>query len=781
MENNRSKRVAKIIIISVVSLLVITSAILLSMKLFQFKKGDLSRYEWVEELCNSMDISTYTSSMPFFEDVETDNQYFDVIQSAVEWDVIPITKNFKGEEYATGKFVAVSGLRSVGEDKIRSVLENDEILDDDKYLELAYKYNIISKKEERRGLSAERCEEIIDKIKNLYYGDLWKKDYCNVKYRDDVVRVSDEDIIGYDSKYTNVTISEHVNVTVGSVIVFEDKEKHIAIAGRIEDIVGQGRYSLSPVELNDVVEYLTISDIVELTSTEIFASNRYEIEPQSIETSFIYDSSPFISQGFKVCMETEEIDDDKWLKLSIIDNATSLKGRDIYIHELDGADNFSGEINISKIILGAEVDYSVIQGLKKADIAIDVMSEFKGEIKSSYEQRINLFDTIVPIAGGIAGVRVKLNMLVGIDGSISFEAEVPAGLDISYTQDKGIRSISKNIELQNEKVSMNCSAELMGEIEGLLEVFNCINIMDAEIGVGAVGNAEIVARPTGQICADVDIKAPIVKMQLCGDDEADSLLSSIIDTSDWEVAFEEKAKELHKHHEEYSDGSSADVQECTYNENAVVPDIEENVDKERTSLSDIELTNTYVTRYGEIHSVTCPTFEFSYPDNWKIVEENYESEGRIEEQVVLENENGSQIIYMAYITSFGYSERIMMRGEKEKVADAQFVASYPDGTDKDMSYLNPFVVAGVRITGVLDMGIDDDYREVDGNSHVYYAVIPEEALGEFQDVAGTDELYENLSFKYPQPYMFVAKPSVGDWEPEEVEEVIAILSSFRAK
>lgn len=228
------------------------------------------------------------------------------------------------------------------------------------------------------------------------------------------------------------------------------------------------------------------------------------------------------------------------------------------------------------------------------------------------------------------------------------------------------------------------------------------------------------------------------------------------------------------------DDSGVDEPENTYNEEIVEPDVEENEEDESISLSDVELTNTYVTRLSEIYAVTCPTFEFSYPDNWKIVDENYESEGGIDELVVLENENGSQITYMAYC-SFGYSERIMMRGEIVKVADAQFVSTYPDGTDTDMSYLNPFVVAKARITGVLDMDIDEDYRDIDGDSYAYYAVIPEEALGEFQDIVGTDELYEKLSFDYPQPYMFVAKPSTDDWKPEEIGEVIAILASFKTK
>lgn len=216
-------------------------------------------------------------------------------------------------------------------------------------------------------------------------------------------------------------------------------------------------------------------------------------------------------------------------------------------------------------------------------------------------------------------------------------------------------------------------------------------------------------------------------------------------------------------------------------------ELQETADEEENALpedqdesdTDITLINSYTTYMNRVAAVTCPTFTFSYPDNWKITSEDYMTGNpTVSEEVILTSGSGAQILYMAH-AGMGYSGRDMMRGEIVKVAESQFDPFYPNGTDRDMSYLAPFVVAELRATGILSMGIDEDYADISDRPYICYGVIPEAMLGDFTDVVGDTGLIDLLSFEYPSLYTFLAQPPEDGWSDAEREEVIAILSSFR--
>lgn len=100
----------------------------------------------------------------------------------------------------------------------------------------------------------------------------------------------------------------------------------------------------------------------------------------------------------------------------------------------------------------------------------------------------------------------------------------------------------------------------------------------------------------------------------------------------------------------------------------------------------------------------------------------------------------------------GYGGRELISGETKKVAESKFMPSYPAGTDTDMSYLGSFAVARVCYEG--STGNEPNYDD--------YGVIPEKNLGAFEDVMGSEGIYELLSFEYPRTYYcFVANPPLG--------------------
>lgn len=203
---------------------------------------------------------------------------------------------------------------------------------------------------------------------------------------------------------------------------------------------------------------------------------------------------------------------------------------------------------------------------------------------------------------------------------------------------------------------------------------------------------------------------------------------------------------------------------------------EVNNDKKESNEEQLELNNTYQTKFGDTNMVTFPKFAFDFPSVWNI-EEEVTTDGEI---VTISNERGVKITY-SHISgvpvgkdAIGGSSVFMTRVEASKVAESSFVPSYVQATD--YSNLGKFVVAQLKVTGELDMKVDSDFKEVDGS--IAYAVIPESLLGIDEDVRNPYCI--EYGFKYGDGISFIAEAPENGFTKQEENVVIEILKSFRA-
>ena len=186
---------------------------------------------------------------------------------------------------------------------------------------------------------------------------------------------------------------------------------------------------------------------------------------------------------------------------------------------------------------------------------------------------------------------------------------------------------------------------------------------------------------------------------------------------------------------------------------------------------------TYTTRYGEVNAITCPKFQFDIPSGWSVTtEEVGDGTSPLEENVVIANDRNVTVSYWSCSGALGGASRMLEKSDVTKVADSQFVPSYPAGTNTDFSNLGSFVVAKIKAKATMDMKLDSDYTEVDGGT--FYAVVPESYLGEHEYVKQVGDIDE-FSFDYPRPHAFIAEAPEGKFTEKEEKEVIEILKSFR--
>ena len=197
--------------------------------------------------------------------------------------------------------------------------------------------------------------------------------------------------------------------------------------------------------------------------------------------------------------------------------------------------------------------------------------------------------------------------------------------------------------------------------------------------------------------------------------------------------------------------------------------------------SDLEWTGTgekgktYITRYGELNAITCPTFQFDVPRGWNITTEEVDTDLTkvFDEHIVISNERGLTVSYYDCKNRLGGASRTMLKGEITKVADSNFIPSYVQA--EDYSSLGKFIVAKVEIVGELWMDTDSDYKEVDGAT--FYAIVPETYIGEREFVGQVGHIDE-FSFEYPSPYAFIAESPNGEFTQKEEKQVVEILESF---
>lgn len=563
---------------------IISLAILISVIIFflirnhAIDENSVNRYEWLEMLGERFGVNEYINEFPYFKDVDSENPYFAYIQSAVEGKILDVSSDFDGEKYASGEFIMVTAMKTLGESKVRIYLNADADITDETYAELAIEHGLVEKEKLKNRFTKEECEQVLETLYNLYFSEFWKDDYSDVVYQDKVIELSPKDVLqsnidGSEIIVTNDTLN---SCKAGNIIVFTQENTGLNLARKIAGIDSDGTLTLDDVELNEVVETLTVSDITEVTFDDIV--NYYSLDEdisasngllfQQNNTNFIDTaifSSGVNSKGYTISVSTQGKDEKRCIAIQITDNATGISYALPISDKVKKEDDYAAEINIDKIYIGGQVDYSLWGGLKYAEAAVDVHATFKSEIKAEKEKKILLFKTPVPLGNGLIGADIQIYLVLSVDGSISFEAELPIEASVSYEENRGLRNFEHHISVEDPIIEVNCNAGAGLRIEPILMVLGCPNVMDMEFDIGVSAGAKVITRPNSQICADISISFPVITVSVCGDDDIDTIIGDMGLSGEWEIISSDDAPiKRGLHYELLTEKKAQYVKECTY-------------------------------------------------------------------------------------------------------------------------------------------------------------------------------------------------------------------------
>ena len=540
------------------------------------KKQDeeiITRYEWIELLTQRFGIKESINEEPYFEDVVFGNDYFDVIQAAVEWDILDEGQKFNGEDSATGEFMAITSMRAIGKHKIGIYKEKVDELSDKDYFKLAVKEKVIKKNQKKQAFSKEESIIILSKVMELYQNAMWKDDVSEVSYQKEVIHIQNDDILKITEDIMQVELKDNnSSLQVGSVIVIETSYTNEKISRKVKEISNGNCLILEEVELQEVINSVVISDISNISSDDIFSyyeelSKNGTVEKENVEIknhAFVpVDYHNWESEGFTVQVESEGGE----IVVALVDDGVSYKVPFANGSIKEGT--VSATLNISNLCVGTQIVASAQNGVEYFNLQSQADIKMEGEIsleaEASKKIEIPLFKKPILLAGGIASVDVEFFFSIGIDGSVKLDARIVPRGALEYTKGQGLRSPQFNIEMEGPEIVADSNLSVYIRNEAIPRLLG-MQLMDVELDVGIKGTGNSVSRSGSDIflCADLSITAPILTVSVSNDDEKDTLIGDYI-SAEWEIFNEENA--FHKsllHYEFYLDGKIQKEDECTF-------------------------------------------------------------------------------------------------------------------------------------------------------------------------------------------------------------------------
>lgn len=731
------------------------------------KNEDITCYDWLKKLCNKMGVEAKN-----YRKAAKENGY------------ITDSDEFSDDDIASGGFMALTSMRAMGEGKMQIYLGTDDEISDNTNIELAINNNLIAEDSLDRGFSDQEADGILDKFDDLYYGEFWPEDIENVSYKENISQLQFFDIKDYKEDENIIYIDESAakNLKKGDTFVFDYMGEKIA--KKIVEDMGNGTFSLEDPEIDEVFNTLIVSDSASIGIDDIisyYGLDNVKVSAGKPVTMLTADVSGNInSKGFAI---EAAVNDDNELEVTLTDNDTEAEYELPIKQKLNKkCENFSIKWDVNNINVGAQVKYTLNSGLKYASVGVDIDSEISGEIgfEGDFSDGILLCQTPALIGSNLVAVNVALYIVPAVDGSVNLKVEVPYYAGVSYEKGKGVNGTMGLRSSMQTSIEAEGTMGLYFRTAPMLVTMKSIPLLDAELDIGAEAEATRTGRPNGQICSDVNVKCPVFIIGV-GDESVKyknkkSLLCTMDISKSCEFTSFARSKSLH--YERLADGTKQFVKECTYNEQPEddkpkesgasteaptqeQPTQEQSTHEQPTQGTDVKESgslHTYKTRMAEYFPEQT-TFYFDYPDNWTVVSERANANTEV---VIIQNDNGVQIEYIARDDKFGTEimGNIMVEAKNDVVSKPRYnsggeLVIVKTKDYKEYSRTSP------------------DVREYDDGAE-RYALMPASTS---YSICHTG-IYLGCYFETPKETMFFSIPSKKLTDKDR-EEIIEILESFR--
>lgn len=517
----------------------------------------ITRGAWVKLLADSFYFNS-TTEKPYFSDIAKDNELFNAVQACVDLGIIENEDTFNMDNAVTYKEIALNTVNTIGISTVQDYLKTDKKLSEKKLLKFATDKGIVKSASEKFATTTD-AETAVKTAVTLYVNKpLVEKE--KIELSDDITDLKDKKITVANDSFT---YEKADTLKVGDIIILPPTEEYVSgVARKVESVSGNTVKTTTP-KLEEVYETIQLSSITVPKVSDIKASNdgvtfeNYsEIELTSAKskpqvTTLALNSNnngDVFLLGNKGASFNVNINITKG-KLSIDEGWNSLSGSfseqdiknnyfqykvdkngNLYTSKYNSGYEIKGKISISDLSLTNDIDFGLIQGLKKAETKVNFKASVNLSVKGKINETIDVFTTSIPIGTTGLWVDAVFSLVFDSNGDVSVKCTLEN--TTTYTYEKGLKT-ANDTKLNNKAaISGNLSAKV-GPRAVLVALG--IDLFDIQAMIGLASKAEVSAEQgTTEIpCVDVKVYAPTLSIAFAGD--KNTLLNQLGFNATWKV------------------------------------------------------------------------------------------------------------------------------------------------------------------------------------------------------------------------------------------------------
>ena len=163
------------------------------------KETGIKKYEWIKRLSQRFNVVEYQNKTPYFQDVTAENEYFEYIQAACEYGIVDEGKLFRGDEVATGEYVALTAMKAIGKYKVQIYMGLEHLPDEKEYLQLAVEKELIPESKLKEGITEEQADDIVKFFQHIICTSSYNNTgLCLSKLSDHLCLIVKQVVIGYE-------------------------------------------------------------------------------------------------------------------------------------------------------------------------------------------------------------------------------------------------------------------------------------------------------------------------------------------------------------------------------------------------------------------------------------------------------------------------------------------------------------------------------------------------------------------------------------------------------
>lgn len=466
--------------------------------------GGLTKSEWTGLLGDKFGYNTYEAAGDIYSDVSDEDAYYDEIQACAEWAILPEKGSFHPNEKATWQYAIETSVRAIGIDKLNHSDMGMEVTEDN--LVSFFTSNIADVGEETLNMEVSDTDAaLILEYAYNYAVNLKLAQRMDYIYNEDVKEAKPEEIT-LKGDGTTAMVSGGSSYQTGDVIYVKPSESSAAYAVRVNSVEGD-EITYEQAGMEDIYQELQITGTYEATVLNVEPAEGVTISmlPNATEREFDYAAYMADSRCGAVTLENSK-NDAEMMQTGIQIDGNSVKfstttKKGIYL-----------EASVSDIEVTSDVDFGLLEGLRKADFTLTFQDAAKAEYKKKEDyasEQIPLGTIKVLLGPTPLTVDFSLVANLGFNGEVTLSYSSQVVASVNYQKGNGLaKSVSNNISAcdLHAQVTVTVEPAIKADLCCLGESLANVKVISGVVAIVTIDSDLLGNQP---MCLDLYMYVPL--------------------------------------------------------------------------------------------------------------------------------------------------------------------------------------------------------------------------------------------------------------------------------